>query len=260
MKILLLSDLHREFGKIRIDSGEADVVVLAGDISVGSEGIVWAANEFKVPVIYVAGNHEFYSKKRTHQKHIENLRKRAEGTNVHFLENDTITIDDVKFIGATLWTDYGLFGKPYLSGTVAARGLNDFENITIGVNQRLTTDYIMGVNSDSKMFIQEELNKPFDGKVIVVTHHAPSIHSCLDRYKHDELTPAYASRLEHMMLYSPRNPDYWFHGHMHNTSDYVIGECRVVVNPRGYHPFAVNDDFEYKIIDTSKRHPQFEDQ
>ncbi len=61
MKLHILSDLHTEFSDFEAPETDADVVVLAGDIGVGTGGIEWAAGQFPdVPVVYVPGNHEFY--------------------------------------------------------------------------------------------------------------------------------------------------------------------------------------------------------
>src|ERR1035437_9712065 len=107
MKIRQLSDIHLETGPFTYEDQGEDVVVLAGDIDVGTAGIEWAKTIPK-PVIYVSGNHEHWG-----QDIYENLvamRLAAKGSNVHFLENDevnlTINGETVRFLGCTLWTDY----------------------------------------------------------------------------------------------------------------------------------------------------------
>ena len=91
MRIRVLSDLHREFGPIKLPDVAADVVVLAGDIDRGARGVTWARIRFPdTPVLYVAGNHEFYDERigRLHEK----LREAAAGSNVHILENETLEL------------------------------------------------------------------------------------------------------------------------------------------------------------------------
>ena len=116
MKALILSDLHLEFGRMspvhdgeRIDEG-VDVVVLAGDIAEGVQGIRWARETFIMKeIVYVAGNHEYYD------RHWETLQKDIRSTatrmGVHFLDQDSVELFGVRFLGATLWTDFNFFGE-----------------------------------------------------------------------------------------------------------------------------------------------------
>src|SRR5450432_2662723 len=109
MRIRVLSDIHREFGHFPLPGVAADVVVLAGDIDRGTKGVAWARQRFPtVPVLYVAGNHEHYDERigRLHDK----LREAAEGSNVYILENEVFELNGYRFFGATLWTDFNLFG------------------------------------------------------------------------------------------------------------------------------------------------------
>jgi predicted phosphodiesterase len=97
MRIQLLSDLHNEFyrhsGAPDIADSDADVVILAGDIDVGVHGLTWAISEAQrldKPIIYVAGNHEFYHHDLAL---LEELRQIAAGNErVHVLENDEVVI------------------------------------------------------------------------------------------------------------------------------------------------------------------------
>src|SRR6266404_799685 len=128
MRLHILSDLHLEFEPFIPPAVEADAVILAGDVGTGRNGFKWALKTFPDrPVIYVLGNHEFYGQKL--QKLIMELREMAAGTNVHFLENDSFTIGDVVFLGATLWTDFALNGDPVMSEVVAQTGMNDYRRI-----------------------------------------------------------------------------------------------------------------------------------
>jgi predicted phosphodiesterase len=109
MKIQVISDLHQEFGFMDLSFEGANVVILAGDINLGTKGIEWIkATITKVPVIYVLGNHEYY--KGSYPKTLNAITNSASDTNVHVLENEAVTVDDVTFHGATLWTDFALMG------------------------------------------------------------------------------------------------------------------------------------------------------
>jgi predicted phosphodiesterase len=99
--IHILSDLHLEF-KDYSSSVEADIVILAGDIHVGTGGLLWAREQFpESEILYVAGNHEFY--RYTYQTLLKQFRIEAEKYNIHFLENDEIILDGIRFLGCTLW-------------------------------------------------------------------------------------------------------------------------------------------------------------
>lgn len=129
MKIHILSDLHLEFGGLRLPEADADVTVLAGDIGVGLQGIEWAlqAIPFHQPVIYVMGNHEFYGQ-RSMPELWKKAREKVAGTHVHLLENEAVEIGGVRFLGATLWTDFDLFGDRE-GGMKSALDMNDYWNI-----------------------------------------------------------------------------------------------------------------------------------
>ena len=107
MELQILSDLHIEFAPYEMIDTDADVVVLAGDIHLGERGFKWARDNIpdKV-VVYVLGNHEFY--KAATPRLIEKLTDRAAGTNIHVLENRSVAIGGIRFLGCTLWTDFDL--------------------------------------------------------------------------------------------------------------------------------------------------------
>src|SRR5207245_1750395 len=108
-----------------VPSVNADVVVLAGDVEVGHNGLNWIRAAIpQTPVIYVLGNHEFYG--QTLPELTDELRQKANGTNVHVLENSRVDLGEVTFLGATLWTDFALNGDPVVGGLVAEQGMNDF--------------------------------------------------------------------------------------------------------------------------------------
>lgn len=239
MKIQLLSDLHHEFSKHRYQPTDADVIVLAGDIDLGTAGIQWARTLDK-PVIYVAGNHEFYRSEMLSM--IQLMRQHAEGTNVHFLERDSVVIDGVRFLGTTLWTDFELFGPEHKRGmmSIGGRSLNDFRAIQYGgrsdfhsIQYRAGTfrpEDSVDLHKESVRWLQEQFATPHDGKTVVVTHHMPLAQVISDRYKDDLLSACFASRLDHLMGPAAL----WCYGHTHDSGDKTVSGTRVVGNPRGY--------------------------
>lgn len=233
MRIHLLSDLHLEFCNMpkEYTPPECDVVVLSGDISPGLPGLIWAQNTFTVPVIYVLGNHEFYGMRAFH-KHVVKMRAQAQGSNVTILHNETMEIDGVRFIGTTLWTDFELYGQGPMHEVFAGRMMSDYRVIRHDYNTPITPFDTRMEHQMARQFIVDELHKPFDGKTVVCTHHAPSERSVHPRWHMHPCTPAYASRLDPVI--EQFEPVLWTHGHVHNNFDYTIGKTRVVANPRGY--------------------------
>lgn len=240
MRILTLSDLHLEFSSLDIDTANADVIVLAGDIHLGTRGIPWIrAQSRELPVIYVPGNHEFY--KGEHSRVLRDLRAACAATpNIHLLDMDKIMIGDVEFLGATLWTDFALYrnterGAGAAEG-YAAQGMSDFTGAirfeTHGVFRKLQPQDTIRMHIVARQWLNTELQVPTQRKRVVVTHHAPSERSVAPQYRGDALTPAYASDLDVLVHMA----DLWIHGHMHDSADYVLGKCRVICNPRGYAP------------------------
>ena len=232
MKIQLQSDLHLEFAEFEANYSKADVLVLAGDIHVGTKGIEWAVSlELDIPVIYVSGNHEYYNQAYPNLQ--TELRAVAAGSNVHFLENESLELDGVAFHGATLWTDFKLYGKEWIGKAMAQYAMPDYKVIWYepGANY-LTPDMTQQIHSESLKWLAQSLNISTASTNVVVSHHGPSLKSSAERYSNDEMTAAFLSNLEGFI--GRWQPDYWLHGHCHNLSDYMIGDCRVICNPRGY--------------------------
>lgn len=150
MRVHILSDLHVEFAPFQPNNVDADVIVLAGDVHTGKNGIKWILKTFSDrPVIYVLGNHEFYGQKIP--KLIDEIKEVAHGTNVHVLENDSAEIGDVMFFGATLWTDFRLNGDSVLAEMTAQTGMTDFRRI------RVTPSYRRFRPADARRFHTQSL-------------------------------------------------------------------------------------------------------
>ena len=246
MKIQILSDLHLEFGPFDPPDVGANAIILAGDTDIKGRGIAWARDTFRgKPVIYIAGNHEYYGEALP--RHTEELRERCRGTNTHFLERDAITIDGVAFLGCTLWTDFGLDGNPVLAQLTASTGMNDFRVTRVSPSyRRLHPRDLVQIHTKSRQWLSRELAIRRGERVVVITHHAPSERSIPARFAHDPLNPAFASRLDSLVEES--DAAVWVHGHIHDSSDYKIGHTRVVCNPRGYYPYGLNPDFSPHLV------------
>jgi predicted MPP superfamily phosphohydrolase len=195
MRVQILSDLHLEFAPFQSNNVDADVIVLAGDVHTGKNGIKWILKAFPDrPVIYVLGNHEFYGQKIP--KLISEIKEIAQGANVHVLENDSVEIGNVTFLGATLWTDFRLNGDPVIAEVAAQIGVTDFRRIRVTPSyRRFRPADARRINAQSLDWMAQQVEKAGGRKIVVVTHHAPSPQSIPSRFQNDPLNPAFASNL-----------------------------------------------------------------
>ncbi len=232
MKVQVISDLHLEFGATDFNFSNADVVILAGDVHVGTDGINWIKEYIpNKPVIYVLGNHEYY--KGSYPKTLIKIKEQARGSNVHVLENESIEINNVVFHGATMWTDFAIFGESKYHGVLCQEKMNDFQKIRRDPSySKLRSMDVSNIHLKSKVWLISSL-KRHEGKTnVVITHHAPSINSVPLELRSNPISSGYASNLESIIL--EHAPSYWIHGHIHNPIHYSIGNTQVVSNPRGY--------------------------
>jgi Icc-related predicted phosphoesterase len=267
MKIALVSDVHLEFGPLVLENEQAaDVLILSGDIcvshdlrtaftpSVGRENdrsdrfhtfFEDCCNKF-ANVIYVMGNHEHYHGDFA-LSYTNLCDKLSYLKNLHILEKQLVKIDDVTFIGGTLWTDMNK--EDDLTLYHMRSMMNDFR-IVMNSNREVRFKDDRGVPhvrvptfcaedsvEDHKammQFIRHSIEGKFDEKFVVVGHHAPSKLSTKPRYANEKLmNGAYSSDLSEFILDHPQIK-LWTHGHTHDKFDYTIGSTRIVCNPRGY--------------------------
>jgi predicted phosphodiesterase len=238
MKIWVLSDLHIDVNRrfpfaLPSPRPEHDAVVIAGDICQGlAEGVRFIVREGldRKPVIYVAGNHEFYG----HDRHAELAAGRAGAAghpNVHLLERNSVLIGGVEFLGCTLWTDYRYAGVQEQARAMywAARRMSDHRLISSGTSA-WSPEHALEDHNAARAWLARELARGVPHPRVVVTHHAPSRTSVQPRYRDDLLTAAFASDMDDLVA----GASLWVHGHLHAPADYLLGKCRVVANPRGY--------------------------
>jgi predicted phosphodiesterase len=234
MKIQVLSDLHVEFARFELPQTDADVIVLAGDIGVGTGGLELAQSVARGrPKIYIAGNHEYYG--GALPLLTQKLTKLSAGTEAHFLEESEMILGDVRFLGCTLWTDFDLFGeeRKMQAMQLAQLCMNDFSRIqTSPKAARFRPDDARRLHLKSRAWLQERLSVPFAGRTIVVTHHTPSPRSNAEKYRGDLLSAAFTSDVEELM--DGDRVALWIHGHTHHCVDYEVNGTRVVSNQRGY--------------------------
>lgn len=242
-KISVISDIHLETGNSLASIMPdiiPDVFVLAGDIHNGTnaESFIEKLLE-KAPVIYVAGNHEFYYKifptVYDDMKFMEerlNIRQDFKGLShkLWVLNNNTIELLGIRFIGTTLWTDYDQ-GSPNTMFE-AARCMRDHHVIKRPDGSRFLPEDAYKAFKEATAYIRESLSHPFAGNTIVITHHTPSFQSVSEEFEGNALNGAFHSNLEYIM--EECHPEVWIHGHTHTAMDYNIGSTRIVCNPHGY--------------------------
>lgn len=234
MRVQIASDLHLEllegrFAHARLvePAPGADLLVLAGDIHNGVKGIE-AFADWPVPVVYLAGNHEFYD--RDWEPTRRDIRAACAGTRVTFLDNDGFEFEGVRILGCTLWTDFRLRGTTQAQAmTTVERGLMDCHVIRTA-SGLLRAPQTLADHQKSRAWLEGELATPFSGKTVVVTHHGPHPLSIHPRFAGNPLNPGFVSDLMPLL----RDADLWLHGHTHDSFDYRVGRCRVLANPAGY--------------------------
>jgi predicted phosphodiesterase len=255
----ILSDLHLELTRGWDLPSEGarprfDVLVIAGDLIPRMErGVAWLRQRVPDrPVIYVPGNHEGYG--CDVDRTVEKAKHAAEGSKVLVLENEAVQIGDVTFAGATLWTDFNLFGDQRRAMVVAGERMNDFHKIrTARYAVRFRPPHALARHLRSRAFFEAAFRKPRNGALVAISHHAPFRRThpttAANRVSDEEiLDAAYRSDLTSLMAPTPDDgsgelqpPDVWVFGHTHEHVDTVVGKTRVVSNAKGYGPLYVGD-------------------
>ncbi|KVP17242.1 metallophosphoesterase [Burkholderia ubonensis] len=244
MRIHLLSDLHNEFGaRYQPAILDADVTVLAGDIDVKGRGVAWARDTFAGHVLYVPGNHEYYG---GHVQRTFGKMQAAGDDRVRVLDRQAVVIDGVRFLGATGWTDFNATGNVPLATWDARQHMNDYRKIRHAPGfRKWTPDAAREEAMLSLVWLREQLAQPFDGKTVVISHHAPSTESINGHASAgSHLDASYVNRWESLF---GEGLDLWLHGHTHFPVDYTLMGTRVVSNPRGY-PGEKLDGFNPTLI------------
>jgi Icc-related predicted phosphoesterase len=260
MKIALVSDVHLEFGDLDFDNDSgADVLILGGDICIANDmaqrdpyntmGEQYRSNRFhdffqrccdRFPhVIFIVGNHEHYhgdfAKTVPHFRDVLGYLP-----NLHILEKETFVLDDITFIGGTLWTDMNKRDNRTLHDI--SRMMNDFRCVDNSAKTedgrgwpgRFTTTDAANDHDAMVAFIDQTIAANPAGKYVVVGHHSPSRLSTHPKYQSQFImNGGYSSELDDFIQDRPQIK-LWTHGHTHEDFDYMIAGCRILCNPRGY--------------------------
>lgn len=295
MKIAVCSDLHLEFGDLYLKNpGDVYVLVLSGDILVAADigrpdphNFMEGARSNRVRdfmsrcsvefphVVYIMGNHEHYNGDfATTATKIRYML--AEFSNIHFLDKECVKIQDIMFVGGSLWTDMN--NEDPLTLYHIKSMMNDFRivqnssrmlsrKVPLYTKDEAGNQVIDGYKFKSEVstfspedavadhrtmmqYLQTVMQNDPAGRYVVVGHHAPSKQSTHPRYQRETLmNGGYSSDLEAFIVDHPQIA-LWTHGHTHEDFDYMVGETRIVCNPRGYiNHEARADNFQLKVVE-----------
>ena len=264
MRVAYCSDLHLEFQSVKLENTDnSDVLILAGDICVAyqvfepevynttfsSEKIYNFFNDctknFK-HVIYIAGNHESY---RSDIDETLPYLKKCFGDipNLYILDNESIELDGITFVGSTLWADANKNDPTTLF--LLNRSLNDFRCIGIGENTFSSKDMVKRFDVN-KLFLSDAL-KDNTKTYVVITHHGVSEKCVSDEYTLDyHVNGGYRSILDGFIMDRPQIKN-WIVGHSHSQLDVMVGDTRLLRNPRGYPNEKCFNEFILKYFEIS---------
>jgi predicted phosphodiesterase len=231
---------HPARGPILSDLGKIDLIVMAGDIHNGLRGIVYAdqvAKFLNAPVVYLAGNHEFYHQQMDQLLPAFFTAAAHTKGRVHFLENAlasfTFSGQRLNVLGCTLWTDYELHGHAPTAMRIAEGRMNDHLMIRYN-NAPFVPETALVHHRQSRIWLHKTLSRLHKtepgAKNLIVTHHAPSP-SFLGK-RTGAIAPAYGSDM--LIEFAHLSPAAWIHGHTHHQHDSVEEGIRLVSAPRGY--------------------------
>lgn len=242
MKLHILSDLHLGVGGMEPPRTDADIVVLAGDIARPAAAVAWAQG-FGKPVLYVLGNHEFYGDSLPGT--VAEFRRLCAGTRVRLLDDESVVIDGVRFLGSTLWSNFRLFdnqAQRQEAIALAQRLVHDFSRIRLGEDSEARFSPIDAAARFGRhaAWLDRQLDAPHPGPTVVVTHHAPSRQSIHPRFIGSPLNACFVSDAEYLLR--GRRAALWIHGHTHDSFDYRVQGTRVLCNARGYAKQGVNEN------------------
>ena len=247
VKFGIVSDIHGEFwnqhslakigGLIKEQTKEADIMLLAGDIGSGPQAVKLANYLWPdKPVCMVAGNHEYYDY-IVEDAEFAMTDTASRMSNMHFLNRDVYLNNDfeksIRIIGTTLWTDYELYGTQQLSMLHAQKNLADFFLIYKNEQkEKITPEDVLQWHIRDKEWIQQELDKPFDGLTVLMTHHAMGMYGEHPAYMGGLNSPCFISNLDSMVTRDDLNLVVW--GHTHHSVNTTIGKTKFVSNQVGY--------------------------
>lgn len=254
-RLWIMSDIHDDQNRDTLkhnlslpDDVEADVCIIAGDIAgrLSRMGRTWLEHQFRgMPILIVPGNHCFW--KADLLEEVDKFKESLQVDYIHILDGDATELAGTRFVGGVLWTDYQVSGNSAAAKDAHLRGMRDFKKFKIGgAGGKARPSDLEKEHWRIRTAIDQTLAIPYPGPSVVVTHHAPHPLSLTAGEVTADLDGAYASDMTELI--TRRAPELWIHGHIHTPRDYVVGETRIVCNPRGYRSFV--GLHQHKLIET----------
>lgn len=252
MKLLVGSDLHlemyanqREAEKGRInnlpDASEYDVVVLAGDINSGLNGVYWAERFFPEDkqIVFVPGNHEYYNKDYTV---LSTAFENYKFDRTHVLMGSGTVIDGVQFVGGTLWSEVNLPG--YRNDEyIIQQSINDFRLIQYGNIEKFSVSRMKSIHAAEVEKIDNIVEASEYEKKVLVTHFLPSMKCISPKYAGDSLNPYFCNNIDWLVNKFSLS----IFGHTHDKIDVTTeAGVRMFANPHGY---VMGDRYEHEDWD-----------
>lgn len=247
--VSVASDIHLEFSPCELPGG--DILLLCGDTFVADylrearndadaraqkkRYRDFCAKELKKyhRVLAISGNHESYKGTLTDTPELIRDLFSEFAPTASFLDNQSVEIDGVRFIGSTLWATYG-YGTP--NELCILEGLNDFRQICVPSGnglRRFNVKDAYNLHQEALAFLKEAVQTELS--CVVFTHHAPTYLACnRKRFPDGSMDDAYASNQSEFILANP-GIKCWFAGHSHYRYRTKIGETKVASNARGYY-------------------------
>lgn len=247
LKIAIASDLHLEMnlGPSASVPKDIDILILAGDIHVGADNLIRTIKMFyeevQCTILFTTGNHEYYDGFPIDHTNALLYNEFIDHPYIHFLQNDYVIIDNILFVGGTLWTDFCIDDMPVYTSKAVFSGLNDFTFI-----DELTINRWVNMHRDTRQYIKEALKTAEYSKSVVVTHYAGHYKlNGVAAFKQGVLKGGFVSHIKEI------RPDLWISGHTHEQLDFEDGGTRFVSNCFGYerHEPALTGGFEWKVVE-----------
>lgn len=247
MRVQLLSDLHLETEAFEPrPAPDADLLILAGDIDAGHGGLDLFA-DWPVPVVYIAGNHEF--DQRDFDSAMAELRVRCDRLGFTMLERESLVHTHAgrryRLLGTALWCDFDLLGAHDRARCMKA-GAYFLDRVQCSTRDGLpfSAQQVRDEFTRCREWLGQQLSlgrrsSRWD-ETIVVTHFAPSAKSADPRYGLQPASASFCSDCEDLM----GRAGLWIHGHLHCRHDYVVAGTRVVCNARGHVDRGEADDHD----------------
>lgn len=210
-----------------------DVLPIASLFSEKGRRFFKSVSEQFENVFYVPGNHEYYGGDLvTSDDKVRKFLEEEGLSNVHYLNPGVVEFEDYAVVGAALWTDFEHGNQKSMKAV--QNQLNDYYCIRYNNSRLITAKDTFNLHREHLEFIMKwaQYFKDCGKKVVVMTHHAPSRTSIHPRWMNTPINGGFVSDLNAEIL--ELEADIWVHGHCHDSFDYMIGNTRVLCNPRGY--------------------------